>query len=153
MTQNDLADLIGVNRATLSKYENGQIIPSISQLRKICTVLNCHLFDLMTEDEMQNMLGRVVSVDIPAISDKLLQSYLATEGKNKFSIPPADQHRLQDAFRKLNAKGQRIAVERVEELTLIAEYTATESTETPLQSFAGDGQGNSSIKQEKPPEG
>ena len=40
MTQAELAAKIGINRATLSKYESGIIEPSVAQLRLIADALN-----------------------------------------------------------------------------------------------------------------
>ena len=40
LTQEALANLIGVKRAVISKYENGMIEPSVSQLKRIATALN-----------------------------------------------------------------------------------------------------------------
>lgn len=40
MTQVELATKIGINRATLSKYESGIIEPSVAQLRLIAEALN-----------------------------------------------------------------------------------------------------------------
>ena len=61
MNQTELASKIGVNRATLSKYENGQIDPTVSQLMKIADALNLPLFDLFFADsddyEFIKMLG------------------------------------------------------------------------------------------------
>lgn len=61
MTQNELAEKLGINRATLSKYENGQIDPTVSQLMKIADALNLPLFDLFFADsddyEFIKMLG------------------------------------------------------------------------------------------------
>ena len=40
LTQKELADTLGVNRATVSKYESGVIEPSISQLKEIAEKQN-----------------------------------------------------------------------------------------------------------------
>lgn len=40
LTQEELAKELGINRATISKYEKGMIEPSISQLNKIAKILN-----------------------------------------------------------------------------------------------------------------
>ena len=39
LTQNDLSSELGVNRATISKYENGIIEIPVSQAKKICKIL------------------------------------------------------------------------------------------------------------------
>ena len=39
VTQEQLAEVLGINRATLSKYETGVIEPSVSQLKTIAAAL------------------------------------------------------------------------------------------------------------------
>lgn len=57
------------------------------------------------------------------------------EAMEHYKVNVSDSQRIEKAFRKLNMKGRKIAVERIEELTQIAEYTLpiipedTESTE------------------------
>lgn len=52
MTQEELAVALGVNRATVSKYENGEITLSLPVLKKIAQVLNVkNWVDLFPEDE------------------------------------------------------------------------------------------------------
>lgn len=133
MTQEDLAQRIGVNRATLSKYETGQIEPSISMLRKICNVLECSLQEIMSNEEMEFRLMHMIS---NANRD------IDWEMEYKIQV-------MSTYFRMLNTKGQIIAVERVKELTKIPEYQRTDSAglpETPTE-------GNTPTTQEKPPEG
>ena len=47
MSQDDLAQALGLNRATVSKYETGTIEPSLAQLCKIANVLNVRVEELM----------------------------------------------------------------------------------------------------------
>lgn len=50
LTQNQLADILDISRATLSKYEGGQISPSIGQLSKIATALNTTVAEMLGND-------------------------------------------------------------------------------------------------------
>lgn len=50
LTQEQLAKELGVNRATVSKYETGEISPSVDQLIKICNILDVS-FDELIGDE------------------------------------------------------------------------------------------------------
>ena len=43
VTQDELAAFLGVNRATVSKYETGAIEPTLSQLEKIADFLNANI--------------------------------------------------------------------------------------------------------------
>ena len=45
-SQDDLARVLGVNRATVSKYESGTIEPTFSQLEKIALCLGVNIADL-----------------------------------------------------------------------------------------------------------
>lgn len=54
LTQEDLAKTLGVNRATVSKYENGLITPSIDQLEAIANALSVAPFDIM-EPEVRDV--------------------------------------------------------------------------------------------------
>lgn len=47
MSQDDLAQILQVNRATVSKYETGAIDPSLAQLCKIANALGVRIEDLM----------------------------------------------------------------------------------------------------------
>ena len=51
MTQQELADAIGVNRATISKYESGSIDPTYGQLREIARALKVPLEHLIEREE------------------------------------------------------------------------------------------------------
>lgn len=53
LSQEQMAELLGINRATLSKYETGVIVPSLAQLRKIAEILNVSVVELFP-DELAN---------------------------------------------------------------------------------------------------
>lgn len=50
LTQEALANLIGVKRAVISKYESGMIEPSVSQLKRIAAALNVSVTYLLEAD-------------------------------------------------------------------------------------------------------
>lgn len=50
ITQDGLASLLGINRATVSKYESGQIEPSLSQLGEIAKALNTTVYEMVGPD-------------------------------------------------------------------------------------------------------
>lgn len=61
LTQEELAQKIGVKRAVISKYESGSIEPSLTQLQKIADALGVPLGNLLLEDA-----GSAVTVGVPA---------------------------------------------------------------------------------------
>lgn len=50
VTQEQLAKLLGINRATLSRYESGDIDPPTSQIRRIASALNTSVHNLIPND-------------------------------------------------------------------------------------------------------
>lgn len=58
ITQEELAKKLGINRATLSKYENGTIDLSLSQLQKIADALGCSKWDLVERITPEEMYRR-----------------------------------------------------------------------------------------------
>ena len=57
MTQAELADKLEVNRATLSKYETGEIIPPLKQLEKLADVLKISAEDLLRRKVRASTIG------------------------------------------------------------------------------------------------
>lgn len=51
LTQEQLATLLGINRATLSRYENGEIDPPTSQIKRIAKALDIPLSELVGAPE------------------------------------------------------------------------------------------------------
>lgn len=50
MTQADLAELLGVTPAAISRYESGERIPDIVTAAKIAAALGCKVDDLIKEE-------------------------------------------------------------------------------------------------------
>lgn len=107
MTQQKLADLLGVNRATVSKYESGAIDPPYSQMQNMSDVLGVSLHKLL------------------AIDDDVFLGIREEDGETVFEIGGSPQLRIAFALEKLNDSGQQIAAARVEELTEIPKYQKT----------------------------
>lgn len=96
ITQADLASKLGINRATLSKYESGSIVPSVPQLRKIAQALQIEDWtDLVSEEEK----GQVI---INHMKDVL------SDSKGKFQkASPSEMHNL--GILRFNSEKDRIA--------------------------------------------
>lgn len=49
MTQEKLAEQIGVSRQTVSKWESGEAYPELSKLMDLCEIFHCKLDDLLKQ--------------------------------------------------------------------------------------------------------
>lgn len=90
MTQQDVADVLGVNRTTISNYEIGRRVPSLTELKKIAAMFGVGLdfFGVATKDEIFDLLSRARDVfqddDIPKeekekLYRELMKLYLSLE--------------------------------------------------------------------------
>lgn len=107
MTQKDLADKTGMTYQQISQYERNERRPKLETLQRIAVALGCYVADLMPNGDWAN---------VPR--EDLIESWEAPL--------PGEFDRLTGFYRRLNHTGQRIAVERVEELTKIPEYQRKE---------------------------
>lgn len=132
-SQDDLAQLLGVNRATISKYETGAIEPSVTQLMKIADYLETdleNLFDLEASFFHRGFQegfksGLEAKAQEESIEAKAIRAVWSKDGYSFSELELS----LISSFARLNDEGQQKAVERVEELTEIPKY----QTETPPQ--------------------
>lgn len=120
ITQHELAAALRVNRATISKYENGSLDLPIAQAKVIARILGVRWYELYP-DEQQGLVATVDQINQAETRNALF----ADERK-------VLKYRLNKAFSHLNEKGQQVAVERVEELTKIPDYQRTDApSDTP----------------------
>jgi len=47
LQKSEIADAVGVSRATISQYLSGRAQPTLSTLSKLCTVLDCSADDIL----------------------------------------------------------------------------------------------------------
>lgn len=118
VTQAELSQAIGVNRATIARYESGGIQLSMEMAIKIANALGCSVGDFYPMDSPERELGAIYQN-----SYNILEDFRPPE--------QTKQERLTAAFDRLNDKGQEVAVDRVEELGKIPEYQKqpTDTTE------------------------
>lgn len=150
-TQEDLANLLGVTKSTISKYELGHREISIEQLKKILDFFGIEygLFltnfddpeatewnDYTMDEFWKALFAKNPSKPSTASKVKLVPLFKNIGG----SFESIDTEKIErelgldtdpiwiagnqllEAFDKLNPEGQRKAVERVEELTEIPKY-------------------------------
>lgn len=55
MSQKSLADSLGVDAKSISRYETEQTLPRLSCLRQMCRVLGCELWQLFFDPECHQM--------------------------------------------------------------------------------------------------
>lgn len=97
MSQEELADKIGVSRQTLSKYETGESLPDIEKCKLIADVFGVSIDDLLNYDSTSNeSMGLSVPpkgkhiFGIVKVGDKG-QIVLPAKARKIFDINPGDR--------------------------------------------------------------
>ena len=145
MTQEQLANLIGIKRATISKYESGLIEPSVTQIRKLASWLGVDFYSLLgSKNSAIYDLGFKEGSDIEEWSNNLIDEAWKQEGYSYSDI----ECELINAFSSLNQSGQQEAVKRVSELTEIPRYQRQDAPQPPPDQQPG----TDTPSQKKPPE-
>lgn len=93
LTQAQLAEKLGMNRATISKYESGDISPTVDQLFNIANVLNVSVFSLLdVENPNDADLVETTLTPVKSLSGKLasIGGKIISEG-NHFRISYGDK--------------------------------------------------------------
>lgn len=127
ITQEALGKAIGVSGVTIMRYEKGQRNPSSKVIGEIAEVLGEPFLKLFL----------AASDEFMAKTKERLRKLNSSEWEEvPFDLVHADQqahleNRMKQAFSALNEVGQKVACERVEELTEIPKYKRTEEPNTP----------------------
>lgn len=50
MSQENLAEKVGVSRQSVSKWENGESYPGMDNIMKLCDIFHCKINNLVHED-------------------------------------------------------------------------------------------------------
>ncbi len=108
MSQEDLADKLGVTRQTVSKYETGESLPDIEKCAAIASVFGVTIDDLINYSKEENM-----GLDVPPkgkhifgivkVGDKG-QIVIPAKARKIFEIEPGDNLVL------LGDEGQGLAI-------------------------------------------
>lgn len=102
MTQETLAQLIGVKRAVISKYETNFISPSIDMLNKIASALDIPI---------SSLLDNVNALQYDKELNKSVQNALDLMAKQQ------PKRQLLKAFDQLNSEGQNKVIEYANDIT------------------------------------
>lgn len=130
LTQKGLAEKAGLATITIQQYESNKRQPRLNQLQKISHALGCPLSAFLQDDniDMQDEAALHV-MQVFGTDDKHIQkasqvaSYYTEEKYKNLGYAFSDiETKLVTIFANLNDKGQRVAVERVKELTKIPDY-------------------------------
>lgn len=167
MTQKELANEVGCAEVTIRQYEANRREPSYEMCLKLEDALKISLvahpendiqdhgsdinIELLAEEIREDSIrDAIMSRDEEAL-DRLLNipqiefEKSILQGGNLGGL----RQRLNIAWRKLNATGQKEAVKRIEELTRLDEFSRTAPSDLPET----PAEGNTPTTQEKPPEG
>lgn len=63
MTQNDIADILEVNAATVSKYESGALEPSIESLKRLAELFEISIDELLSDEEGKFDISKINVLD------------------------------------------------------------------------------------------
>lgn len=136
ITQEELAKKLGINRATLSKYENGTIDLSLSQLQKIADALNVPLGALTISEEEAQKIASKIGVEpnliietwlTPQELERIHESAGSVTDERQAAI---EEKRLDNLIcrkaKQLNIAGKQKLVEHADLLIGNAEYKKNE---------------------------
>ena len=115
ITQEQLADKIGVKRSVVSKYENGNVNITLEMIDKIALALDV--------DPMELAFG--------VTSNDFRESFVKQANQLLMEL----RKETMEKYDRLNAKGQEKANDCITDLTKIDEYTTPDEA---LQSDEGD---------------
>ena len=101
LSQDDLAEAIGANRVTISKYENGKFLPSVTALEKLADVLQLSPSELTgrIETEGEALIPRT---DEARILAKGIDKLPKEQREQALSVIKAMFAKYEDYFEKEN---------------------------------------------------
>lgn len=123
LTQKELADLLGVATGTVQQWELSVRFPRVAMLKKIEDELKISIVPSDIKKQKKEQRKREINAAWKAAEKKAGRKLSFDEAMEYFKFDVATYMKLEDALRKLNNDGVRVALERVEELTLIDKYT------------------------------
>lgn len=151
-SQDKLAQEIGVNRATLSKYETGAISPTIGMLIKIAKALDASLLDFFDRDDLPAEFDKSLFADPDDFEILQILGYAKQETEPQKALNSTKDDPLYSnlisAYKRLNEDGQREAVRSVE---IIAGNPIYQRNSTPTDDLTNP-EGKHTNNEKKPPE-
>ena len=133
LTLNELGEKMGISGSLVGQYERGVVNPKYETIIRFADALNV---------EPRDLLGRAFTdVVNPEIERLARNADDTTETRLYFSglvVQMTIQDRLNEAFSELNKEGQKVAVERVKELTQIPKYKKDPAGDNTQSAGTGD---------------
>lgn len=133
LTLNELGEKMGISGSLVGQYERGVVNPKYETIIRFADALNV---------EPRDLLGRAFTdVVNPEIERLARNADDTTETRLYFSgrvVQMTIQDRLNEAFSELNKEGQKVAVERVKELTQIPKYKKDPAGDSTQSAGTGD---------------
>lgn len=123
LTQKELAEKLGVATGTVQQWELGTRFPRVSMLKEIENTLKIALVPSDVEEEKNRDREKKMLDAWKAAELKAGKKLSFDEAMSYYKIDVATTIRLEMAIQKLNDEGRKVALERIEELTLIDKYT------------------------------
>lgn len=123
LTQKGLADILGVATGTVQQWELGMRFPRVAMLKRIEDTLKIAIIPSNIENEKKQKYREFLKKAWKAAEQKAGKKLSYEEAMEYFKFDVPTVMRLEDAISKLNNEGVRVALERIEELTLISKYT------------------------------
>ena len=135
MTQEQLAEKLGVNRQTVGRWENGSLEPRTKKLSEIAKALGVSKFDLYADEELTRRRTFIDEMAINYVEEHNETFPVLTEEELAYSTRTFAVERCNATLRKLNYEG-------VNKVTEYAELLATQEQYANSDKDNGDGKQN-----------
>ena len=151
LTQKALADILGVATGTVQQWELGIRFPRVAMLKRIEETLKIAVVPNDIKNEKKQRIQKSINDAWKAAERKAGKELSFDEAMEYFKFDVSTKMKLEEALSKLNNEGIKVALERIEELTLIDKYTLPD---VPQQLKYFDPERYTLVPiEEKPPEG
>lgn len=147
-TQKELADILGVATGTVQQWELGTRFPRVAMLKNIENTLKIALIPGDIEEEKKRKRKEAMLGAWKAAEEKAGRKLSFDEAMAHYRFDTAIHIRLNEAIHKLNNEGRKVALERIEELTLIDKYILPDSSK--YTSMANESKKTETTRQNPP---
>ena len=86
ISQQQLAELVGVSQQSINKYENHKIEPDIQTLIKIAEYFNTSVDYLIGHTDIDHIIEKVFSYDLNKDEAALIDNYRKLSPKQKYAV-------------------------------------------------------------------